>query len=53
MHGTMKLKKNLNLRYWGSFPWIKGLRHEPDLSLSSGMNEWSYASTPTRRVLLL
>jgi len=35
-----------------SFPWIKGLRHEPIL-LSSSTNEWSYASTPTQRVLHL
>jgi hypothetical protein len=36
-----------------SSPWIKGLRHETDLLLSSSMNEWSYASTPIRTVLPL
>jgi len=29
----------------GSCPWIKGLRHEPDLSLASSMNVLSYTST--------
>jgi hypothetical protein len=30
----------------GSFPWIKGLSYEPDLSLASSMNGWSYTYTP-------
>jgi hypothetical protein len=30
----------------GSFPCIKGLRHEHNLSLSSSRNEWSYTSPP-------
>jgi hypothetical protein len=30
----------------GSFPWIKGLRHEHNLSISTIMNEWSSTSTP-------
>jgi hypothetical protein len=32
--------------YCGFLPWINGLRHRTELSLSSRTNEGSYSSTP-------